>query len=169
MLAEAAMILDDIVAQKRHEHALRDPVLLDELWAQVAALPPARPFADAIRTPGTLRAVAEFKRRSPSAGEIRPDADPADVAARYQRAGAAAISILTDARFFDGSSADLRAAHAAVSVPLLRKDFLFDERDLLQSRLAGADAVLLIVRILDAATLRALVDVAKRAGLAALV
>ncbi len=163
------MILDDIVAEKRREHGLRDPVALDELWRQVAALPPARPFADAIRQPGTLRAIAEFKRRSPSAGEIRPGADPADIAARYERAGAAAISVLTDARFFDGSSADLRAAHFAVGVPLLRKDFLLDERDLLQARLAGADAVLLIVRILEPATLAALLGVAARAGLAALV
>jgi indole-3-glycerol phosphate synthase len=169
VLAEAAVILDDIVAEKRREHGLRNPVVLDELWRQVAALPPARPFADAIRQPGTLRAIAEFKRRSPSAGEIRPGADPADIATRYERAGAAAISVLTDARFFDGSSADLRAAHFAVGVPVLRKDFLLDERDLLQARLAGADAVLLIVRILDAATLAALVGVAARAGLAALV
>jgi indole-3-glycerol phosphate synthase len=163
------VILDQIVAEKRREHALRDPVRLDELWADVAALPPARPFADAIRQPGVLRLIAEFKRRSPSAGEIRPGADPADIAARYERAGAAAVSVLTDARFFDGSMADLRAAHAAVAAPLLRKDFLLDERDLLQARLAGADAVLLIARILDAATLTALVGVARRAGLAALV
>ena len=163
------MILDDIVAEKRREHAHRDPSSLDQLWREVAALPPARPFADAIRVPGTLRAIAEFKRRSPSAGAIRPGADPADIARRYQGAGAAAISVLTDARFFDGSSADLRAVHFAVGVPVLRKDFLLDERDLLQARLAGADAVLLIVRILDAATLAALVGVARRAGLAALV
>jgi indole-3-glycerol phosphate synthase len=163
------MILDQIVAEKRKEHALRDPVALDELWAEVAKLPPARPFADAIRTPGTLRVIAEFKRRSPSAGAIRAGADPADIAVRYERAGAAAISVLTDARFFDGSSADLRAVHFAAHVPVLRKDFLFDERDLLQARLFGADAALLIVRILDAATLRALVAVARRAGLAPLV
>src|SRR6185503_9678918 len=84
-------------------------------------------------------------------------------------AGAAALSVLTDARFFDGSSADLRAVHAAVGLPALRKDFLLDERDLLQARLAGADAVLLIVRILPPATLAALVGVARQAGLAALV
>jgi indole-3-glycerol phosphate synthase len=169
MLAEAAVILDRIVAEKQREHARRDPVALDELWADVATLPPARPFADAIRTPGTLRAIAEFKRRSPSAGVIRAGGDPVDVATRYARAGAAAISVLTDATFFDGSSADLRAVHSRVPLPVLRKDFLLDERDLLQARCAGADAVLLIVRILDAATLRALVDVARRAGMAALV
>jgi indole-3-glycerol phosphate synthase len=169
MLAEAPMILDQIIAEKRKEHALRDPVRLDELWAEVAKLPPTRPFADAIRMPGTLRVIAEFKRRSPSAGAIRAGANPADIAVRYERAGAAAISVLTDARFFDGSCADLRAVHFATHVPVLRKDFLFDERDLLQARLFGADAALLIVRILDAATLRTLIDVARRAGLAALV
>ncbi|MGZ3439074.1 MAG: indole-3-glycerol phosphate synthase TrpC [Polyangia bacterium] len=162
-------LLGRILAVKHHEHALRDPVRLDELWADVAKLPPARPFAAAIHQPGTLRAIAEFKRSSPSAGVIRPGADPADIARRYERAGAAAISVLTDATFFDGSMADLRAVHLAVGVPVLRKDFLLDERDLLQARLAGADAVLLIVRILDAATLAALVGVARRAGLAALV
>jgi indole-3-glycerol phosphate synthase len=162
-------LLDQIVAEKKREHSLRDPVPLDELWADVATLPPARPFAAAIHHPGTLRAIAEFKRRSPSAGDIRPGADPADIAARYERAGAAAISVLTDASFFDGSTADLRAVHGAVAAPVLRKDFLLDERDLLQARAAGADAVLLIVRILPAATLAALVDVARRAGMAALV
>jgi indole-3-glycerol phosphate synthase len=162
------VILDAIVAEKRREHALRDPVRLDDLWAAVEAMPPARPFADAIRARPGLRAIAEFKRRSPSAGAIRPEGDPAAVAAGYERAGAAAISVLTDARFFDGSMADLRAVRLAVDLPLLRKDFLFDERDLLQARLAGADAALLIVRILEPATLTALVAAAARAGLAAL-
>jgi indole-3-glycerol phosphate synthase len=163
------VILDQIVAVKRHEHAQRDPVRLDDLWAEVARLPPARPFAAAIRTPGTLRVIAEFKRRSPSAGAIRPGADPADIALRYERAGAAAISVLTDASFFEGSMADLCAVHLAARLPVLRKDFLLDERDLLQARTRGADAVLLIVRILDTATLRTLIDLARRAGLAALV
>ena len=163
------MILDRIVAEKRHEHARRDPVRLDELWAEIARLPAARPFAEAIRTPGTLRVIAEFKRRSPSAGAIRPGANPADLARRYERAGAAAISVLTDASFFDGSLADLTAVHLAVGVPVLRKDFVLDERDLLQARLRGADAALLIVRILDDPSLRALLDVARRAGLGALV
>ena len=158
-----AMILDEIVAEKRSEHARAIRVRSTSCGREVATLPPTRPFADAIRTPGTLRVIAEFKRRSPSAGAIRPRANPADVARRYERAGAAAVSVLTDARFFDGSSADLRAVHVAAHVPVLRKDFLLDERDLLQARLFGADAVLLIVRILDAATLRALVAVA-RAG-----
>ncbi len=163
------MILDEIVAEKRREHAHRDPVSLDELWRQASALPPARPFADAIRVPGQLRVIAEFKRRSPSAATIRPGADPADIARRYAHAGAAALSVLTDARFFDGSMADLRAARLAVTLPVLRKDFLLDERDLLQARLAGADAALLIVRILEPPALTALVAAARALGMAALV
>jgi len=163
------MILDRIVAEKRREHSRRDPVHVDELWRAVEALPPARPFAAAIRTPGTLRAIAEFKRRSPSAGAIRPGGDAVAVARAYERAGAAAVSVLTDATFFDGALPDLTAVHLGVGLPVLRKDFLLDERDLLQARLRGADATLLIVRILDAPTLRALVAVARRAGLAALV
>ncbi len=163
------MILDRIVAEKHHEHSRRDAVRLDDLWEEIARLPPARRFADAIRTPGTLRVIAEFKRRSPSAGPIRPGADPVEIARRYERAGAAAISVLTDAAFFDGSLADLTAVHLYAGLPVLRKDFLLDERDLLQARLRGADAALLIVRILDAATLRRLVATARRAGLAPLV
>jgi indole-3-glycerol phosphate synthase len=169
VLAEAAVILDAIVAEKLKEHARRDPVRLDDLWRDAAAMAPARPFADAIRVPGQLRVIAEFKRRSPSAGVICVGADPADIARRYERAGAAAMSVLTDAAFFDGGMSDLRAAHLAASLPILRKDFLLDERDLLQARLAGADAVLLIVRILDAATLAHLIASARTMGLATLV
>lgn len=163
------MILDQIVAEKHKEHARRDPERLDDLWRAAAAMAPARSFAEAIRVPGQLRVIAEFKRRSPSAGVIRAGAEPADIARRYAAAGAAALSVLTDAAFFDGGMCDLRAARLAVSLPILRKDFLLDERDLLQARLAGADAVLLIVRILPPATLSSLIASARAMGLAALV
>jgi indole-3-glycerol phosphate synthase len=163
------VILDEIVAEKRREHARREPIALDRMWAEVDALPPPRDFAGALRVPGRLGVIAEFKRRSPSAGVIRAGADPADLARRYERAGAAALSVLTDARFFDGSVADLRAARDATALPVLRKDFLLDERDLLHARLAGADAALLIVRILDAATLKSLIAAARAMKLAALV
>lgn len=164
-------VLEEIVAEKRRAHARRPPVALEALWAEVEALPPARPFAAALRDEArpAPRVIAEFKRRSPSAGAIRPGADPAEVARAYERAGAAAVSVLTDEKFFDGAPAHLAAARAACGLPLLRKDFLLDERDLLEARLWGADAALLIVRILDRATLAALVAVARRAGLAALV
>lgn len=180
MLAEARVILDEIVAEKRREHARRQPIALATLWAQVEALPPTRDFAAALlgTTPATgpsersrlrPRVIAEFKRRSPSAGAIRPGADPARIAAAYAAAGAAALSVLTDVRFFDGALAHVKAARDACALPVLRKDFLLDERDLLEARLAGADAALLIVRLLDAATLRALLAVAAQAKLHVLV
>src|SRR5437879_4468496 len=95
-------------------------------------------FRDALATPG-LAAIAEVKRRSPSAGDLRPDADPAQLAAQFAEAGAAAVSVLVDERF-GGSIGDLRAARAATSAPLLAKGFFGEEIDLLQVKVAGADA-----------------------------
>jgi indole-3-glycerol phosphate synthase / phosphoribosylanthranilate isomerase len=124
-------------------------------------------FADALRAPG-LRAVAEIKRRSPSAGDLRPDADPAVLAASYERAGAAAVSVLVDERFA-GSWDHLRAARGASRVPLLAKGFFSSADDLRTAREAGADAVLLILRDLDEATSRAMLACATELGLDALV
>jgi indole-3-glycerol phosphate synthase / phosphoribosylanthranilate isomerase len=104
-------------------------------------------FADALRAPG-LSAIAEVKRRSPSAGDLRPDADPGLLARGFEAAGAAAVSILVDERF-GGSFDDLRAARARTSLPLLAKGFFTEQNDLLQARVAGADAVLLLLRDLD--------------------
>jgi indole-3-glycerol phosphate synthase len=113
--------------------------------------------------------IAEVKRRSPSAGTIRDDLDPADRAARYARQGAAAISVLTDGPFFGGSLDDLRAAAARTSIPVLRKDFILDELQIIEARAAGAAGVLLIVRALAPDRLRALLACAAAAGLDALV
>jgi indole-3-glycerol phosphate synthase / phosphoribosylanthranilate isomerase len=124
-------------------------------------------FADALTAPG-LNAVAEVKRRSPSAGDLRPDADPAELAAAFARAGAAAVSVLVDARF-GGSLDDLRAARAATSAPLLGKGFFTDERDLDLLREAGADAALILLRDVDDARARALIEHARRVGLDTLV
>jgi indole-3-glycerol phosphate synthase/phosphoribosylanthranilate isomerase len=124
-------------------------------------------FEDALRTPG-LRAVAEVKRRSPSAGELRPDADPAKLAAAYERAGAAAVSILVDDRF-GGSWDDLRAARDATSLPLLAKGFFSTEEDLRSARASGADAILLILRDLDDGAVRSLLGAVSALGLDALV
>src|SRR5439155_24669628 len=104
-------------------------------------------FRDALSAPG-LAAIAEVKRRSPSAGDLRPDADPARLAAQFANAGAAAVSILVDERF-GGSFDDLRAARAAAAVPLLAKGFFTEELELLKARVAGADAVLILLRDLD--------------------
>lgn len=124
-------------------------------------------FAAAIARPG-LGTIAEVKRRSPSAGDLRPDADPADLASRFARAGAAAVSILVDDRF-GGSLADLQAARAATRAPLLAKGFFTEELQLRQLKLAGADAALLILRDLDDATAGRLMRVAEELGLDTLV
>jgi indole-3-glycerol phosphate synthase len=113
--------------------------------------------------------VAEVKRRSPSAGVIRDDIDPVERATLYARHGAAAISVLTDSAHFGGSIGDLRAAAPHVEVPLLRKDFILDELQVLEARAAGASAVLLIVRALPAGRLEALLGFARTAELEAVV
>jgi indole-3-glycerol phosphate synthase/phosphoribosylanthranilate isomerase len=124
-------------------------------------------FADALRAPG-LGAIAEIKRRSPSAGDLRPDADPGAIAAAYARAGAAAISVLVDERFA-GSWDDLRAARAATDAPLLAKGFFSTREHLETAREAGADAALVILRDLDDAGARALLRWAAELGLDTLV
>jgi indole-3-glycerol phosphate synthase / phosphoribosylanthranilate isomerase len=124
-------------------------------------------FADALRGPG-LTAIAEVKRRSPSAGELRPGADPAALARSYELAGAAAVSILVDERF-GGTWDDLRAARASAALPLLAKGFFSTEADLRVAREAGADAALLLLRDLDDATAHRLLDAATKLGLETLV
>jgi indole-3-glycerol phosphate synthase/phosphoribosylanthranilate isomerase len=124
-------------------------------------------FREALAGPG-LAAIAEIKRRSPSAGDLRPDADPAAIAAAYERAGAAAVSVLVDERF-GGSWDDLRAARAAATLPLLAKGFFSSEDDLRTAREAGADAALLLLRDLDDATCARLLGAASALGLDALV
>ncbi len=117
----------------------------------------------------TVAVIAEVKRRSPSSGSIREDLDPGERAALYAANGAAAISVLTDYRFFGGSMADLRAAVGQCSLPVLRKDFIVDEVQILEARAAGASAVLLIVRVLGPSRLAALLRCAADLGLDALV
>jgi indole-3-glycerol phosphate synthase len=127
----------------------------------------SRPFQEALAGPG-LGAIAEVKRRSPSAGELRPDADPASLAAAFERAGAAAVSILVDERFA-GSWDDLRAARAAATLPLLAKGFFSTREHLETAKQSGADAVLLLLRDLDDGRMRELLQVAAELGLETLV
>ena len=138
------------------------------LEREAAAAPRAPSLASALRR-ATVAVIAEVKRRSPSAGSIREDLDPADRAARYAQRGAAAISVLTDAPYFGGSMGDLRAAAARTRVPVLRKDFILDELQILEARAAGAAAVLLIVRALPPARLSALLAATAAAELDAVV
>src|SRR5437879_5859929 len=135
-----------------------------------ATVPPPRDFGRALApAPGRARLVAEVKKASPSRGVLRADLDPVALASTYARHGVDAISVLTDAKYFRGSLDDLCAVRAAVDVPLLRKDFTLDEYQLWEARAAGADAVLLIVAILEPERLRDLAAAAKGLGLAALV
>jgi indole-3-glycerol phosphate synthase len=127
-----------------------------------------RPFRDALAAPG-LSVIAEVKRRSPSAGDIAPDLDPAALASRYRDGGAAAISVLTEPDHFGARPGDLAAVRAAVDLPVLRKDFILEEAQVWESRALGADAILLIVAILDDAALRRLMDTATAVGLTTLV
>ncbi len=126
-------------------------------------------FAERLSRDGSINVIAECKRRSPSRGVLRTAYEPVEIARGYQRAGAAAISVLTEPGFFDGSLAHLEAVRAAVSIPLLRKDFIIDEYQLLEARAAGADAILLIVAALDDHDLARLAAAAADLGLAALV
>jgi indole-3-glycerol phosphate synthase len=167
-------VLERIVETKRAElESLR--VAGPDLAARAAAAAPPAGFAAALRAGSDVAVIAEMKRRSPSAGEIRGDAGvvgssgATDVARGYEQGGAAAISVLTDRAWFGGELADLEAVHAAVSVPLLRKDFTIDALQVLEARAAGASAVLLIVRILDDAQLRGLAAVAGSLGMDVLV
>jgi indole-3-glycerol phosphate synthase len=164
------MILEQILARTRDDlPARKSQRPLAELQRQAAGLPPARSLAAALRRPGAITAIAEFKRRSPSKGWIHEHAKVAEVVPAYVGAGAAALSILTDEPFFGGSLGDLTEARALCDVPILRKDFIVDEYQIAEARVAGADAILLIVAALDDATLRALLAACARYGVEALV
>lgn len=128
-----------------------------------------RAFAAALRGPEPVGIVAEIKRASPSKGALAPELDPAALAKAFQTGGALALSVLTEPHFFRGSAADLVAARAAVRLPVLRKDFLFDDYQIVESAAMGADAVLLIVRILPPADLARLHALALKLGMDALV
>lgn len=157
--------LDKIIAAKRAELAGARPGPGGrDLESVLSGLPPARDFAAALKRGPAPAAIAEFKRASPSEGEIRPGADPGEIARSYVESGAACISVLTD-RHFQGSLDDLRAVRNAVPVPIIRKDFIIQASQIVEARREGADAVLLIVAALEAPRLRELLGVAERCGL----
>ncbi|HUY27342.1 MAG TPA: indole-3-glycerol phosphate synthase TrpC [Candidatus Binataceae bacterium] len=161
-------ILDKIFAAKREElRALRERVPLEVVRAAAAKAASPRDFTAALRARRPA-IIAEIKRASPSKGDIMPDLDPVRVAREYAAGGAACISVLTDVHF-KGSLLDLRAVHAAVDLPILRKDFMFDPYQVYEARAAGADCILLIAAMLSEAELRELHALAADLGLAALV
>jgi indole-3-glycerol phosphate synthase len=162
-------ILRSIVESKRSEVAALSAARRGDLRARAADAPPPRDFRGALGAGARVSLIAEIKRRSPGAGEIRPGLDPAALAGVYAGAGAAAVSVLTDGPYFGGSLADLAAVRAAVTLPVLRKDFTLDSVQVDEARAAGADAVLLIARILPDARLVELRDQAEALGMAALV
>ncbi|HYZ92604.1 MAG TPA: indole-3-glycerol phosphate synthase TrpC [Actinomycetota bacterium] len=158
--------LDRIVASRRRavdEYRTH----IDELEETARNAPAGRGFESALRANG-MSLIAEIKRRSPSKGDLKPDLDPAELARAYERAGARAISVLTESDFFGGSEDDLKRAREATSLPVLWKDFVLDRSQIVAACASGADAVLLIVRILGS-ELPALIDEAKRWSLCPLV
>ncbi|HEX7119027.1 MAG TPA: indole-3-glycerol phosphate synthase TrpC [Longimicrobiales bacterium] len=161
-------ILERIVEGKRREVARLRPRAAALREAAERAAPP-RPFEAALRREGEVALIAEIKRRSPSAGWIRPEVGVAEVAGAYAGAGAAALSVLTDGEHFGGSLEDLATARGAVGVPVLRKDFVLDAVQVWEARAAGTDAVLLIVRILEDAALAELHALATELGMGVLV
>ncbi len=161
-------LLATILAATRHAVAERERARPAEAF-RLSRHPRGRDFVEALRTAPAPRVIAECKRRSPSKGVLRSEYHPAAHAAAYARASAAAISVLTEPAFFDGGLDDLAAVRRAVDLPLLRKDFILTEYQLLESVEVGADAILLIVAALDDGALRHLLARAGRLGLAALV
>lgn len=163
------MILDAIVADKRTEVEARKQALpREQLEERIAGLPAPRDFRGALRREG-ISLIAEVKRKSPSKGDILPDMDVAHLATLYEQSGARAVSVLTDQKYFGGSLDDLVKVHTQTKLPCLRKEFIIDPYQIYEARAAGAAAVLLIVRILTDAELRAFRGVCKALGLAALV
>lgn len=173
MEAPAPNILDRIVAVKQREVAQlpSSTVSVEHLRLALQRRSGTRNFLAALQHPrnGSVGLIAEVKKASPSAGVIRPGFDPVAIARSYAAAGADCLSVLTDAPFFQGSLEYLKAIRAAVDLPLLRKDFIIDERQILEAVEWGADAILLIVAILDDVRLAHLHQLAVDAGLSVLV
>jgi indole-3-glycerol phosphate synthase len=162
-----ADLLGTIVAATRRTVEIRRERHSPRHLAETVAVQPVRHgvFREAIRRPDRINVIAECKRRSPSHGMLRADYDPARIGRGYAAAGAAAISVLTEPAFFDGSLEHLAAVRAATNIPILRKDFIVDEYQLFEARAAGADSVLLIVAALEQRELPDLLGRANELGL----
>ena len=157
--------LKEIIEQKYKEVAVLKKEGIPDIDCEI---PPLRDFKKAISAPGKINLISEIKFASPSAGSIRDACDPVEIGVTYEKAGASAISFLTDRKFFNGDIKNLPPVKRAVSLPVLRKDFIIDEIQIREAAIYGADAVLLIVRILDADRLKDLIKFCSELGLAAL-
>jgi indole-3-glycerol phosphate synthase len=163
-------ILDKIVAAKRQEvEGAKSQRPISELRAQLGEAPCVRDFFAALGATGPIKLIAEVKKASPSAGVIRADFDPVAIARTYAAHGATCISVLTDEPYFQGRLDHLSQIRQAVNVPLLRKDFIIDSYQLVEARVAGADAVLLIAECLDDCNLRKLHNESIELGMTPLV
>jgi indole-3-glycerol phosphate synthase len=165
------MILDRIIAHKKLEvDTQKKHTPLDEIKRNLTGVDAVRGFREAISAPGKVNLIAEIKKASPSRGIIRSDLDPEAIAKIYEDNSAAAISVLTDREFFQGDLSFLaRVRSATSSVPILRKGFIIDEYQIYQSRLVGADAILLIAAVLDLPTLNRFLSIASNVDLDCLV
>lgn len=162
-------ILDEIRAHKESEVAVREAARpLADVKEACACAPRVRSLREAVARPG-IQLIAEVKRRSPAKGELSPGASAPALAARYAEAGAAAVSVLTDERFFSGSDADLAAVRATIGAPILRKDFTISGYQIYEARSIGADAVLLIVAMLADEQIRSFLNIASSLGMESIV
>lgn len=160
------MVLEKILAVKRAE--VSELKKTQAKRPDLSGLPPARDFRGALQS-ADCAIIAEVKRKSPSKGMICEGLDPVELAGVYEKNGAAAISVLTDRDFFGGSGEDLRNVKRSVGVPILRKDFIIDTSQVYEARMIGADAVLLIARVLEQGALEDCIETARSLGMAALV
>jgi len=160
--------LDDIVAWHR-QRALNDTRSFTDLLSEAKSCVPTRGIVSSIRETPHLAVIAEIKRKSPSKGDLNASLDPASLAQQYQRGGASCLSVLTDTNHFGGSTNDLQTARAACSVPVIRKDFTVDARDICDARIMGADCVLLIAAILSAAEMSSYLELCREVDIDALV
>jgi indole-3-glycerol phosphate synthase len=164
------MFLEKVIARKREEiNGRKTSSSLKKMKEMVSDLPSPRDLTAAISKNGPMALIAEIKKASPSAGIIRESADMGRIACAYQAGGASAISVLTEAHFFQGALSHLRQVKEAVSLPVLQKDFVIDPFQIYEGRMAGADAILLIAAILEPRQLREFAELAGGLGLVPLV
>ncbi|AQQ70774.1 Indole-3-glycerol phosphate synthase [Limihaloglobus sulfuriphilus] len=164
-------ILETIMASRRAQVATQKAVMPLEAIKDMASVMPAvgSSFYDCLAAKDSVRIIAEIKRASPSKGDICPELEPEKTALSYVRGGAAAISVLTESEFFKGSARDFADVRGAVDVPLLRKDFIFDQYQVYESKMMGANALLLIVRVLEGPLLKDLIQLTESLGMDSLV